>query len=286
MHPVIVIGAARSGTRFLRGLLAAPASVRVVPHDIGYVWRHGCEQLGHDELLPRHLEPSRRRWIRRRVVALGRGPRPARASHLVEKSVPNSLRPSYVAAVLPEASIVHLVRPGRQVVESARRSWQAPRDLRIALGKLRSVPPRLLPVVAAETLGIGPDWARRSARTWGPRHAGIDDDLATGDLLTVCARQWARCVTTSLDQLARVEGPVHTIDFEALVSGPEAVRAVADALGYSRTARRAVVARWEAQVRPEARTRWRTGLDASDRDRIAAIVDPVDDRLARVVGAP
>src|SRR4051812_20775701 len=40
-QPVIVIGAARSGTKLLRDSLATHADVARVPYDVNYVWRFG-----------------------------------------------------------------------------------------------------------------------------------------------------------------------------------------------------------------------------------------------------
>lgn len=280
MIEVILIGAARSGTKFLRSLLGAAAGTAVVPYDIGYVWRHGLERVGHDELRPSQLTPDRRTWIRQQVRGLGvRNAAAGRPSHLIEKSVPNSLRPAYVAAVLPQAHIVHLVRDGRQVVESARRSWRAPTNLGYAVRKLRWVPPRVLPAIAAETLGVGPDWARAAHTTWGPRYAGIDKDVADKSLLDVCAIQWSRCVTRSLEDLEELGQPVHSIDFDDLVIDPGAVGELAGTLGLDGAAREQVLSAWRATADPSNLHKWRGQLDDAERHRIAPLLNPVNELL-------
>ena len=42
MRVVIVLGAARSGTKMLRDAIAANNGGFKVPYDINYVWRQGC----------------------------------------------------------------------------------------------------------------------------------------------------------------------------------------------------------------------------------------------------
>ncbi len=283
MIPVVVIGAARSGTKFLRGLLGTPDVMSVVPHDVGFVWRHGLEHVGHDELRPEQLAPGRATWIRDQLHRLARGSSTRSATHMVEKSVPNSLRPAYVAAVLPDAQFVHLVRDGRQVVESARRSWTAPTDYRTAVRKLITVPPSLLPVVVAETVGVGPRWARRSAQTWGPRYDGIDADLQNQQLVEVCARQWARCVTASLDQLGGVSQPVHTVDFQRLVTDERVVIDLARNLGLGSDAQEDIVRRWSDDAEPGNLDTWRLGLTPDARAIIAPTVNPVNARLGHAL---
>ena len=40
---VIIIGAARSGTKYLRDVLATAPNAARVPYDINYIWRYGSE---------------------------------------------------------------------------------------------------------------------------------------------------------------------------------------------------------------------------------------------------
>ena len=57
--------------------------------------------------------------------------------------------------------------------------------------------------------------------TWGPRYRGIDDDVATKDLLTVCAIQWRRSVEKALEEFVQIpEANVLTIRYEDFVTEP------------------------------------------------------------------
>ena len=97
---VIVIGAARSGTKFLRDILAAGKGVAAVPYDVNYVWRFGAESVPDDCLDPAQVTDKQRRFIRRTLPALAHM---KQGEVLVEKTVSNALRVAYVEAVLPQA---------------------------------------------------------------------------------------------------------------------------------------------------------------------------------------
>ena len=61
--PVIVIGAARSGTKVLRDLIASHPRFRAVPYDVNYLWRMGTESVPYDDRDPADATP----WITARV---------------------------------------------------------------------------------------------------------------------------------------------------------------------------------------------------------------------------
>ena len=217
--PVVLLGAARSGTKLLRDCLALDPRIAKVPHDINYVWRLGNEELTHDELAPSDLTPQATVRIRGHLARF------AADRHLVvEKTVSNCLRVPFVAAVLPEARYVHLVRDGRDVAESVERQWLAKPDWLGMLRKARTFPMLQSPGYAVRyaeaTMRRATGRADRKA-VWGPRYAGMDADLATEDLLTVCARQWARCVERTMEGLAMIAPErVHTVRYETFVTDP------------------------------------------------------------------
>jgi hypothetical protein len=218
--PVILIGAARSGTKLVRDLIASHPAIDRVPYDINYIWRLGNEKLAHDELWPDLLTPCLRRQIQR-----GFGRYHAGAPFLIEKTVCNCLRVAYVRAVFPEARFIHLVRDGLDVLESVYRQWLAPPDWRYMFNKVRTYPLAQAPGYAlAYAAGVFHRALRpgqNGTGTWGPRYAGIDQDVADKDLLEVCAIQWARSVEKALEDLARVPADhVLTIRYEEFVRAP------------------------------------------------------------------
>jgi hypothetical protein len=191
-----------------------------VPYDVNFVWRFGSEGVPHDELRPEGLaEKDRRRIIR--YLESYRAP----GNLLVEKTVGNSLRVPYVRQVLPRCRLLHLVRDGWDVIESAHRQWLAPPDLGYLLRKTRAFP---WPYAPRYAWNHGKATLRRlvapragAVPVWGPRYEGIEADLAEGDVLRVCARQWCRCVAKSLEGLRAVHpAEVLTVKYEEFVTDP------------------------------------------------------------------
>lgn len=217
---VLVIGAARSGTKLLRDSLASGIGADSVPYDVNYLWRLGNERATSDQLDPASLSAQQTARIRREVLAFNRG-----AGVLVEKTVSNSLRVPFVANVFPEARFVHVVRDGLDVVESSMRQWTARPDPSYLLAKARHFPVRLAPRYAAryaiETVRRLRDAPEQAPPVWGPRYEGIDADSATLGLPTVCARQWSRCVMSSLEGLTAVRPDRQVaVRFEEFVADP------------------------------------------------------------------
>ena len=107
----------------------------------------------------------------------------------------------------------------------------------------------------------------------GPRYPGIDDDVASSDLLTVCARQWRASVEYASRDLARVSTLVVGVRYEHLVSEPLATLGeLMDRLGLPASAedRRRAAARLEggrAGVGPRS-------LDSRELEMISAELDP------------
>jgi hypothetical protein len=217
--PVIVIGAARSGTKLLRDLIASHPRFRAVPYDVNYVWRMGTETVPHDERDPADATPRVTARIRGQ---LGRFAAPG--TTLVEKTVSNTLRVGFVHRILPDARFVHLLRDGRDVIASAYAQWQAPVDWRYTLAKLRQYPLLSAPGYALRW-GVARLFGRgsRLPPVWGPAYRGIHEDLRALPLLQVCARQWQRSVEASLAQLAAVPPErVLTVPYARLVGDPDA----------------------------------------------------------------
>jgi hypothetical protein len=216
---VVVIGAARSGTKLLRDALTAALGAGSVPYDIGYVWRFGNEDLPDDVLSAEQMSAKTRRYVVRFIDRYAAGD----PSLVVEKTVGNTLRVAAVAATLPDAYFIHLIRDGIDVAESTRRQWMAAPDPRYLVAKLRHFPLRLIPTYGVRYVR---SFAHRSrdpqhrVGTWGPRYPAIDVDLRSTDLLTVCARQWRESVTRACHDLAHLRVKVAEVRYEDLVADP------------------------------------------------------------------
>lgn len=228
LAPIIITGAGRSGTKLLRSIVARAPETITFPREINYIWRHGNINIPTDELTPDHARPEVCAFIRREFSKLANKHHGKHQSiRVVEKTCANTLRLDFVHAVLPEASIIHLVRDGRAVAESARRRWQAPPDIRYLLEKVRWVPATDIPYYALRYLRYQAgrlQGANGSQSSWGPRFQGLDQLVAEKELIEVCGIQWQRCVQAAETALARLPAEHRlTVRYEDLVADPVTV---------------------------------------------------------------
>lgn len=277
---VIVIGAARSGTKFARDILAASTEVAKVPYDVNYVWRLYNENVSHDELDPASATPKVISAIHAQLNRLAK-PKSQASKLIIEKSVSNSLRVPFVNRVFPNAKYIHLVRDGRAVTESAMRLWTAKPDLKALTEKLRAMSPSNYRYV----LWFGSNFAkgllsgRIGGRVWGPRYKGILDDVDHLSLAEVCAKQWQRSVELSLQDLSEIpSGRVFTLSYSQLVSDRDIVRDLAEFSGISDI--ETVLQHHRDSVRPGNDDKWRDQLHPQTIDRINQLLQPTLDRLS------
>ncbi|WP_377509544.1 sulfotransferase family protein [Octadecabacter sp. R77987] len=267
--PVILIGAARSGTKFLRDVLAVSQDLAAVPYDVNYIWRYGAGDAPSDRLDPAALTPKRIGFIR---AAIARIAKPEAGQRVIEKTVSNTLRVPFVDAVYPDARYVHLIRDGRDVTESAMRMWQAKPDWRALLVKLRQMPLSNIgyAVWFAGNILRGLFSGRKGGNVWGPRFDGIDQIATTRGLAAVCAWQWRNSVTQAGEDLAQIPRPrVYEIRYEDLVNDEAALRGLVDWLGLCDPD--AIVATWRARVSTSQGSLWE-GLPQADIDTINKIL--------------
>lgn len=273
MRPIVVLGAARSGTKFLRDALASSPEAAVVPYDVNFIWRSGNEGAPHDALAPELCTPSVSQVIRERLRQVagvsGREPR-----RIVEKTVSNTLRVPFVARVLPDADFVHIVRDGRPVVESSIRQWQAPTDWRHVLRKARSFP------LANYRYGI---WylvnrlrGARGRSIWGVRYPGIDEDLARHSVAEICAQQWVHSidgVLASAPALSRYR----QVRYEDLITDEGVFADLVRWLGLPGLD--GMMRSYRSKLAPPPRGRWDAGMAPADADAVLRIISP---NLARL----
>jgi hypothetical protein len=279
---VLIVSAGRSGSKFLRDLLGAAEQCTVVPYDVNFVWRHGNEGVKDDELRPADIDDRERMWIRQRILDVS-GWRPGGASSIVvEKTVSNSLRVPFVRAVFPDARIIHLIRDGRAVAESARRVWNERPGSAYALGKLRYMSVRDLGYLSkyfVNQLRFGSE--DRSRRSWGPRYRGIDDDLACLSLLEVCAYQWKACVSRATEALSSVHGPTLTLRYEDLVRSPSVLEEVCRFAGVGDAS--SVKDAWADRNNPRNADKWRASLRPDEQRLLGDLLKPELKQLGYMV---
>lgn len=189
---VFLIGAARSGTKFLRDSLASSETVSCIPYDVGYVWRDGQETLPHDELEVASATPARVARIRKTLTRLAVKNGATNGQIVIEKTVGNTLRVDFIRACFPEARFIYLERDALDAVASAYVQWTAPVDRRYLIDKLRYFP------IRSWRYGL---WFVRNqlrptdaAPIWGPRFDGIQEVLQSEGVVSAVTKQYVACV--------------------------------------------------------------------------------------------
>lgn len=222
--PIILLGAARSGTNMLRNALTGLPDVTTWPCDeINYIWRHGNARFPTDAFSREMARPEVVRTIRNAFISLAnRTGKPK----VVEKTCANTLRVPFVDEVVPEAHYIHLVRDPYDVAPSATLRWKAPLDIPYIMAKARYVPPLDMPFYATQyLLNRVAKVLRRDQRlsTWGPRYANQQEDLQQNPLVVAAALQWQHCVRACRSALqALAPDRFLEIRYEDFVQDPKA----------------------------------------------------------------
>ncbi len=274
--PIILIGAGRSGTTMLKDALGSHADVHATEFELNPLWRVGNARVPHDMLTPgEHACPMRSAYIRK---ALEGELEKSGKKRLVEKTVANVMRLSYVHSVIPEAKIIHIIRDGRAVTASAVKRWQAKPDAGYLFRKGLTVPFVDLPAYGLaylkSKLGFLLGREKRPA-SWGPRWPGMDSEIKTLTLPEICARQWQEQIRTALAQKNAVPKENYLeIRYEDLVKNPESVFdriAVFAGLDAGCPAFRDHI---RNKIKTESLDKWKKDLSAEEQAKVQRILTP------------
>jgi len=278
--PVIIIAAARSGTKMLRYVLSASDEFAGYPYDANYIWKYGNYSVKHDEIEPDSIDEGKKDKIRSFFLNICEKEGKPR---LLEKSVPNSLRVSFVRSVFPDCRIIHLYRNGLDVAPDARLCWQdSASSERIQsredrARKLREFPVSMAwPYLIEYMKSYGKKTLLRQAHvdSWGPRYKGIDHDVENKRLIEVCAIQWARCVEHCCFELDNLENGRDYINvaYEKLISDPAGqLERVADFLELPDGEK--VINRGKEVIRADFVQSWKDYLSRDEYDKISGILN-------------
>lgn len=279
LAPVFLIGAGRSGTKFLRSLLEISQDVVAIPYDIGYVWRYGNESFPHDEFSSDMANEHVIAYVREMLPKLVRNAN-ANACYLVEKSVPNTLRVEFLYKIFPEAKFVHLIRDGRAVTESSVRMWTTPIESGYLLNKIKYFPWSnykyafwYIGNMVKRKFSSG-----QSNYVWGPRYNGIESDALNLPLEVVCARQWKKCIETSIRQLSSIpETQVIEIRYESLVSTDAELTRLCNFIGLSDV--NTVIENFHLSVNVSNSEKWKNTLSGNSLVQVNKEISDLNARL-------
>ncbi len=242
--PIVILGAARSGTKMLGRMFKKHPDLAYWPEP-NYVWKRSNGWVGHDMLPAALATPDIIYQIREIFLEYTKAQGKTR---FCEKTPANTLRLPFILKVLPDAKLIHILRDGRDVALSARHSVQGRKSKASALemaqrGKnieninlfeqlsraskeriqqlsRRDIPyyiPHFLSTILYRT-GL-----KRTPAIWGPRFPGIQDVFKLYSLIEVCAIQWRWCVESVMNCIEAYQGNVDyfEIKYEELCAQPE-----------------------------------------------------------------
>lgn len=274
-EPIIIIGAARSGTNMLRDILTQLPGFGTWPCDeINYIWRHGNARYPHDEFSVERASESIKKFIR---GAFTRVAREQKLRYVVEKTCANSLRVAFVEKVFPDAKFIFIVRDGRDVVASAMKRWAAPLDIPYLLKKAR-----YLPVTDASYYVIRYFWNRiyrlfsdeKRVSFWGPRFEGMEEMFKTKSLPEICGAQWACSVQLAAKAFNNMEPKkVFMVKYEDFVSSPvKQLKLIAEFLGVD--LKHGHVRHLVSSVSDSSVGKWKNDLDAKIMGKVMDYIKP------------
>ena len=296
--PVILIGAARSGTKMLAELLNRHPDLFVLREPTA-VWRYGRAYSRTDLRPPTDATEKTRAYIRR---AFAEALRESGKPRFAEKTPSNCMRIPFIDRVFPDAQFVHIVRDGRDAAASAVEVWRGLRDQPVAkprgetnakrpAGNLRWVAQfwkrafrrkmRVDDLRSFIELPAYLPWAAAIARRhlfnsskplWGPRIPGLRQIRSALPLLETCALQWDMCVRTAASAARQLDPSRYfELRYERLVNS--AAETTAETLRFLNLPFDDERLRlMTSHIRPYPLPRWREKLSAEELRRVEALI--------------
>lgn len=222
IKPLIVVGAGRSGTTFLRNTIVQHNKVVSFRYEMNAMWKYCNEMIEHDCLTPeQHSNKKIKKFINNEFKKLSDK---NNKEFVLDKTVANIMRIRYVQDVLPNSKILHIIRDGRAVVASAMKRWQSSEPTSYYFSKFRTVPKRSIPYFLASKIKDKLKGTAKKTQTrepWGSKWIGFSDDISKLDLVSLCARQWARQIESAEMQKKFLKaGTYSEMRYEDLINNP------------------------------------------------------------------
>lgn len=210
MHkpPIIILGAPRSGTNMLRDLLSQLRGIITWDCDeINPIWKYKNYNKT-DELMPSDLTPKIKKYIINEFDSLSKN-----QGVILEKTCANTLRPSFVNAIFPNAKFIYIYRNGFDCAISAKKKSKRFFDLSYQLKKLKYAPLISYPFLVYEKLFL---------RSWGPIYNGMNDDYKSLTDLQIVAKQWMKCNEKCIKFVSKLDShQIFYINYDQFVQNPK-----------------------------------------------------------------
>jgi len=211
--PIIIIGAARSGTTMLGNILAMHPDIAYL-EEPNVIWKYKNAYKKIDIFTEKDATNDIIYYINNFFSKFLKNKNKIR---LLEKTPSNTLRLSFVRKIFPKSKVIVVIRDGRNVAVSARKKWLYEEDknteklkknishkkqhFKQQIKKFLQTPffdkPYYIKEIFFEILfhlGL------KKRMVWGPKIPGIYDLVKTLSPIEVCAMQWKFCVEYTYTQ--------------------------------------------------------------------------------------
>lgn len=209
INPIIILGAPRSGTNMLRDLICQyPKFTTWNCDEINPIWKYKNYNKS-DELKVDDLNKNIDSFIKNEFYKISN----RNQLNVVEKTCANTLRPSFINSIFPNAKFLFIYRNGYDCVVSAKKKKQKRFDLKYQMKKIKYSPFLSYPFLLKEKL---------FTNVWGPKYDGIENDIVNKHELEVVSKQWMKCNIITDKFLSTISKSNYIkINYDAFVSNPK-----------------------------------------------------------------
>ncbi len=285
MKPIIIIGAARSGTNMLRDIInSIPTICTWNCDEINPIWKHKNTKYKYDDLTTNDASPNVKKFIRKKFENISTR---YKSEHVLEKTCANSLRIPFVNSILPESKYIVLFRNGYDASISANIRWHSSFDLIYSIKKIRYVPLADIFFYLWQfgKLRIEQFFKKdKSMSVWGPNTHDIETFSKNKSLLKTSAYQWSISVNKTIDALQKINKDNYiVIQYERFVNNPIAETSrILNFLKIDIDTNNDLIATITAKVNNRSVDKYKKVLNEKEIKEIAPIIEPTMKKIDEV----
>lgn len=303
-HPIIILGAARSGTTLLAETVLSNYSEIAYWNEPNFIWTYANAYRKEDVFHAQDATEKIRKYITSRFLEYLQQ---HQGKRFMEKTPANVFRVPFILSIFPDAQIIHVIRDGRDVALSASNEWTGKGSDALDSQKLRKLP--LLTKIIQTTknelqfklrvrdltsffdlFALSGRYFRFIQRQlfhsnnliWGPRFPGIHATTKTHSLLETCALQWKYSVTAARNACVHLPKEQYIeLRYEDLINTPkQEIEKILSYLNLHYDTQ--IIEELSSHISQERTAQWKAGLSSKELQQIENLVGDTLSLLAYV----
>jgi hypothetical protein len=241
VSPIIILGAARSGTHLIATSIQKNIDC-IYLNEINDLWKKQFLFMNSDEILPKEITDVKVLKTRKEFNDLIKGKK--KSKYLLEKTASNCLRIELVQKVFPNAKFIHIKRDGKAVSVSVRKKYLG------NINKISSIKKDSRSTFRERFVAVIKELKHKSQNSisllmlisnsiryfkmslvilgikkqnfWGPRFIGYQKIMKEVSLLELATVQWEYCENKINNFLKNQDKSNYIIlDYEDLIANPD-----------------------------------------------------------------